>query len=314
MLFGLSLLLVGITLYRVVSVIDRHSEQQFRSLLASLEILAAAAISNALVLGSFVRDRGLKKQRYRFNSIAGSSSLDRPAGQRATITARHWGSDEDLVRDVGIRLQEGLSASEMPGPRPAPMAIPHASQAKHLTPSVDNENWAGLQEQSSAEADEMEAKNRHNGVENTSQQARRKAPSRRLSFFDVGGLLDDDNAFPTRYYPTSTKQSQASSKRFLSRTRTETEEHAVHHNQLSRTRTEVEDYNTHHNRQGNNELLRTFTSGPVASNRRGQLRSIIGSNRPPPSSSSVRGEKGPMRPKGVENTAPSLNDVGKLLE
>lgn len=321
MLFGLSLFLVGITLYRVVSVIDRHSEQQFRSLLASLEILAAAAVANALVLGSFVRDRGLKKQRYRFDSIAGSSSLDRSARPRATITARHWGSDADLVGDVGIRLHEGLSANEMPGPRPAPMAISRASQAKHLRPSADNEDWEGLQEQSSAEADEMEAKKRHSGMQNMSQQAKKKAPSGQLSFFDVGGLLDDDNAFSTPCNRTSTKQSQASSKRFLSRTRTGTEERignhnqlartrtgteerTRHHNQLSRTRTETEEYTAPHNRQGKNELLRTLTLGSVEPNRRNQS-SNKGSSRP--RSSSIRG-------KGIENTAPSLNDVGKLLE
>ena len=305
MLFGLSLFLVGITLYRVVSVIDRHSQQQFRSLLASLEILAAAAVSNALVLGSFVRDRGVKKQRYRFDSIAGSSSLDRSTGPRGTITARHWGSDADLVGDVGIRLHEGLSANEMPGPRPAPMAIPRASQAKHLTPGMDNEDWEGLQEQSSAEADEVKAKNRHGGIENSSQQAKKKAPSRRLSFFDVGGLLDDENTFTTPCYPTSTRQSQASNKRFLSRTRTGTEERTAHQNPLSRTRTETEEYTAQRNRQGGNELLRTFTLGAIAPGRRNQS-SIKSSSRPPPSSST--------RGKGVENTAPSLNDIGQLLE
>lgn len=286
--------------------IDRHSQQQFRSLLASLEILAAAAVSNALVLGSFVRDRGVKKQRYRFDSIAGSSSLDRSTGPRATITARHWGSDADLVGDIGIRLHEGLSANEKPGPRPAPMAIPRGSQAKNLTPGMDNEDWDGLQEQSSAEADEVKAKNRQSGVENNSQQAKKNGPSRRLSFFDVGGLLDDENTFTTPCHPTSTRQSQASNKRFLSRTRTGTEERPAHQNPLSRTRTETEEYSSaHRNRQGGNELLRTFTLGSIAPGRRNRS-SSKSSSRPPPSSS--------MRGKGVENTAPSLHDIGRLPE
>lgn len=301
LLFGLSLFLVGITLYRVVSVIDRHSQQQFRSLLASLEILAAAAVSNALVLGSFVRDRGLKKQRYRFDSIAGSSSLDRPAGPRTTMTVRHWGSDADLVEDVGIRLQEGLSADEMPGPRPAPMAIPRASQANHLTPSVDNEDWA-FQERSSAEADEMEAKDRHRGMENIPQ-PKKKAPSRRLSFFDVGGLLDDSTVVSPACHPTSTRQSQgSSSKRFLSRTRTETEKHTVQDNDDD-------------DRQGQNAILNDIggllASEPVAPDRRAQS-SIDGSGRPPPPPS-TQGESSMMRPQDVEKTAPSLNDVGRLL-
>ena len=297
MLFGLSLFLVGITLYRVVSVIDRHSEQQYRSLLASLEILAAAVVSNALVLGSFVRDRGLKKQRYRFDSIAGSSSLDRSAAPRATLTAqKHWGSDADLVGDLGIKLHEGLSAGGMPVPRPAPVAIPRVSQAKHLRLSADNEDWEGLQEQSSAEAEEIEAKNRHNGIQNTSQPGKKKAPSGGLSFFDVGGLLDDDTVFSTPCNRTSTKQSQASSKRFLSRTRTGMEQRTGHQNPLSRTRTETEEYTAPHNRQGKEELLRTLTLGSIAPSRRNRS-SNKGFSRQGPSS---------MRGKGIENSAPFI--------
>lgn len=290
LLFGLSLFLVGITLYRVVAVIDRHSEQQFRSLLASLEIVAAATVSNALVLGSFVRDRGAKKQRFRFGSIAGSSTLDRAAGPRGAMTTRHWGSDADLVGDVGIRLQEGLSASEVLSPRPAPIAIPLASQANHLTPSVGNEDWA-LQEQSSADTIEMETKDRHKGVENTPQ-SKKKTSSRRLSFFDVGGLLDDDSTVSPPRYPTKTRQSQGSNARFPSRIGTETEEYTVHHN-----------------RHGKNAPLKDIggllRSEPAEPDRRDKS-SIKGS-------SSKRGEKSVTRSTGVENTAPSLNDVGGLL-
>ena len=303
--------------------IDRHSQQQFRSLLASLEILAAAAVSNALVLGSFVRDRGAKKQRYRFDSVAGSSSLDRAAGPRWTITARHWGSDADLVEDVGMRLQEGLSADESRSPRPAPIAIPPASQANHLTPSVvdDDEDWAAFQEQSSAEAAEMGRKNRgtgnnkNNNKNKSSQPPKRKpAPSRRLSFFDVGGLLDDDNS-KSACYPTLTRQSQASGNTgVLFRTRTETENESEEYN------------NVHRNRRGKEALTKdmmggplikssTWSSGPIVSDRRrDRHQSSIKdsfSSRPPPSAKGS-GKNG-MKSEGDENTGPSLNDVGRLL-
>lgn len=293
--------------------IDRHSQQQYRSLLASLEILAAAVVSNALVLGSFVRDRGLKKQRYRFDSIAGSSSLDRPGGPRVTtMTARHWGSDADLVGDVGIRLQEGLSAAEMPGPRPAPKVTPLASPANHGAPSIDHEDWVAFQDRSSAEAaDEIEGQDRHKNMKNSSSQLKKKTPSsRRLSFFDVGGLLDDDGGAGSSpaCYPTLTKQSQASSMRFLSRVGTETEE-----------------YSARRNRHGKNALLQDIgglltSSEPAAAPARRdrdhhQSSNNKGSGRSP-GPLSIRGEKRvTMEPPDVENgaPAPSLNDVGRLL-
>ena len=81
-LFGLSLLLVAITIYRIYAVVMSHANQQIRSLIASLEILAATAVSNALVLGSFVRDKGTKKNKFKFGSVGGESNLDRPATAR----------------------------------------------------------------------------------------------------------------------------------------------------------------------------------------------------------------------------------------
>lgn len=277
--------------------INRHSEQQFRSLLASLEILAAAAVSNALVLGSFVRDRGAKKQRFRLGSATGSSSVDRAAGtRRGNLTARHWGSDADLVGDVGIRLQEGLSADERVGPRPAPMAIPLASQANNLTPSVGNEDWAS-QEQSSVETDEMDTKQGHKDVDNASQSKKNPPPRRRLSFFDVGGLLDDNSVASPPCYRASTWQSPGSSSRFP-------------------PRTEADEFTVHRNRQGKNALLQDIggllTSEPAAPNRR-QKSSVKDSSRPTPPS--VRREKGVVKPKKAaeENRAPSLNDAGGLL-
>ena len=158
LLFGLSFILVGITLYRVVGVIDRHSDQQFRSLLASLEILAAAAVSNAVVLGSFIRDRGEKKKRFRFGSTGGSSSLDTASQQRArTITQRHWGSDADLVGDLGMRLRPELEERRDTVARPAPIALPLASQA-HITPKLTlNSNW-GFPSRPSADTDETDLK------------------------------------------------------------------------------------------------------------------------------------------------------------
>ena len=193
MLFALSLILVVITLYRVVSVIDRHYDQRFRSLIASLEILAAAAVSNALVLGSFVRDRGTKKQRFRFGSTGGHSSLERSTtAPRRVITARTWGSDADLVGDLGMRLDPELSEKPTSIPRPAPVATSLHSTTNPTTSTLVDTDWAFPTHQS-AETDEMKI--------NSPAPLGKLQPGtsdvpitpRRMSFFDVGGLLGDND-------------------------------------------------------------------------------------------------------------------------
>ena len=108
LLFSLSLGVVGATIYRATRVIQEHGDQQLRSLLASIELLFATAAANTLVLGSFVRDRGVKKNKYRNNSTA--DSIDRTSTTRSRRPAanRHWGSDEDLVRGLGLGVERSL--------------------------------------------------------------------------------------------------------------------------------------------------------------------------------------------------------------
>ena len=173
----------------------RHSSQQFRSLLASIEILAAAAVSNALVLGSFVRDRGTKKQRFRFGSTGGQSSLDRGnSAPRRTITAKNWGSDADLVGDLGMRLDPELTKDPSSGPRPAPMASPRRVNSDNISPKAVDQNW-NFPDRKSAETDETDLKSpaTTHGLPQYSPGEMPSTP-RGMSFFDVGGLLGNDHS------------------------------------------------------------------------------------------------------------------------
>ena len=184
LLFGLSLILVAITVYRVVSVIERHYDQRFRSLLASLEILAAAAVSNALVLGSFVRDRGSKKYRFRFGSTGGHSTLDRSTtAPRRAITARTWGSDADLVGDLGIRLDPELTEKPSSVPRPAPVATSLHSPTNAWT----------FPTRLSLEADETDMKSPVTVREFQPSTSAVPTAPRHLSYSDVGGLLGEND-------------------------------------------------------------------------------------------------------------------------
>ena len=200
LLFALSLILVGITVYRVVAVIDHHADQQFRSLLASLEILAAAAVSNAIVLGSFIRDRGAKKQRYRFGSNAGTSSIERAQTPKRAITNRDWGSDADLVGSLGMRCAPELKEQQFSVPRPAPVALPTAAQAKKLTPApIPGTEWTHRNRDSDCSDYTVDLEKSPEIIP----PARDEPPltPRGMSFFDVGGLLGDDR--PPRPPPKS---------------------------------------------------------------------------------------------------------------
>ncbi|KAI1926083.1 hypothetical protein LOZ12_000490 [Ophidiomyces ophidiicola] len=201
LLFGLSLILVAITCYRVTSVISRQGSQQYRSLIASLEILAASAVSNAIVIGSFVRDRGLKKQKFKAGSL--SESIEQSSSRRATITHHHWGSDADLVGDLGIRLDPELRSPSYQKIRPAPMALPSAHLAKRG--SIDP-NWQFSFSKSTADDDRTSASDSLGGLKvhpheyietnfhPSPKDATMPPPSylslSKVSLNDVGGLLD----------------------------------------------------------------------------------------------------------------------------
>ncbi len=206
-LFCLSLILVAITCYRVPTVIERRGAQPYRSLVASLEILAATAVSNLVVIGSFVRDRGVKKLKYK--RAQGSASVTESMGssyvRRNTVMQHQWGSDSDLAGDLGIRLDPKLHSSA-PGaavPIPAPPVPLMAARTGSIDPT-----WSFNQDHASDDdhistSDSLDIKVSPREYLPTSQSPRDKPPSssttlsRRVSFFDVGGLLDRDES-PTQ--------------------------------------------------------------------------------------------------------------------
>ncbi len=172
LLFSLSLSVVCVTLYRVPHIFEHHGRQQYRSLLASIELLFATAAANALVLGSFVRDRGLKKQKFRRNSNA--DSFDRSSGPRRPTMHRHWGSDEDLVRDVGLAVEPELrQIAEQPDDQFGGTAS--------LAPTNTNDRKRSNE---AASDDVLLPHNQLSKIESL-------PGPKKMAFFDVGGLLDD---------------------------------------------------------------------------------------------------------------------------
>ncbi|KFY49994.1 hypothetical protein V495_00388 [Pseudogymnoascus sp. VKM F-4514 (FW-929)] len=219
MLFGLSLIPIGITLCRVPNVIRhqgaqhyrslwasieilfatavanalvigsfvviRHQgAQHYRSLWASIEILFATAVANALVIGSFVRDKGVKKHKYKLGS---SGSMERTLSSRrgrgygpGAVAFKHWGSDEELVRGLGIGVDADLRPDSGASiARPAPVAEPGGG--------IDR-NWRFPSQRRSDESD----------VETVGDYDPRHVPSTRQddNFFDVGNLLGPESPPP----------------------------------------------------------------------------------------------------------------------
>ncbi|UPK96001.1 hypothetical protein LCI18_006936 [Fusarium solani-melongenae] len=186
LLFSLSLSVVGVTLYRVPHIIQEDGRQQYRSLLASVELLFATAAANSLVLGSFMRDRGLKKQKFRRTSVA--ESLDPSLHPRRPTLHRHWGSDEDLVRDIGMTVDPELRDQPDNNSDSGIFQYTPAPIARKL--DQDLERWQFPQRQRSNAERSDDSLLPHDAL--ALAQARRDSgiPPRRVSFFDVGGLLD----------------------------------------------------------------------------------------------------------------------------
>ncbi|KAK5628542.1 hypothetical protein RRF57_004257 [Xylaria bambusicola] len=180
LLFSLSLGPVATTIYRVIYVFRTHGSQQTRSLVASVELLFATTAANALVLGSFVRDRGTKKIKYRADSVTGDS-LERTSSRRPTIH-RHWGSDEDLVRDIGLGVGPRYRDEEDSISRLGPVPMASMNDWQFDQPQITS----GRRE-NSIQHDQMTSSGQSNST----------ITPRRVSFLDVGGLLDSETSDTT---------------------------------------------------------------------------------------------------------------------
>ena len=194
LLFSLSLFLLAIAAYRMPAIISVHGLQQRRTLWASIEILAAAAVSNSVVIGSFVRDRGVKKAKYRADELQRTGSADQPSINRV-LTEQHWGndSDQDLFRSLGGRLNsvadEGGLGARVPRAPQQVEPLPQGDMSKYS--AADEKGAWGLKSQDLSVSDSSsDVKDTAPG---TSQNfADNRHASQQMSFYDIGGILEDE--------------------------------------------------------------------------------------------------------------------------
>lgn len=69
-LFSLSIIMIAVTATRMPMVIEHRGRQQYRTAWASSEILASTAVSNAVILASFLRDKVRNDERHNLHITA----------------------------------------------------------------------------------------------------------------------------------------------------------------------------------------------------------------------------------------------------
>ncbi|KAI8935370.1 hypothetical protein NX059_007953 [Plenodomus lindquistii] len=187
-LFSLSTILIVVTGARMPLVIERLGVQQFRTVFASSEILAATIVSNAIILGSFLRDRGIKKSKFKAPSTV--DSMERRESARR-FTDNTCSSDEDLARSLGYRTKPELLERSNSVPRPAPVADLDLLSSSRQPGPFTNNSWRFP----------AQDPNNPQGVGMKIEDIRDPMPSprggRRVSWFDVGGLLESSAPGPS---------------------------------------------------------------------------------------------------------------------
>lgn len=211
-LFSLSAILMGVTGYRIKSVIAHHGKQQYRTVYASGEILGAAAVANAVVIGSFLRDRGVKKQKFKYNST--TDSMERPSRRntRSNIHADDDESDDDLFHGMCYRSEHDPESPVRP--RAAPMALPISPGSR--SPVARRDSSMGFRGSYFQDNDDKNARESEDSDNITAVDASvppvaapelSNLPSprrqRTVSFCDVGGLLEDASSQSSTLAPSS---------------------------------------------------------------------------------------------------------------
>jgi hypothetical protein len=133
-----------------------------------------------------------------------ADSFDRvSSNRRRPMLHRHWGSDEDLVRDIGMSLDPELRdrrTSLEERPVPAPVAQDFGADLTRFGLPKRQRSTAEQSDDSLLTRDQM-----RNGPGLST-------PPRRLSFFDVGGLLGDSaTSSTTQHRPDSLSTIEAPS-------------------------------------------------------------------------------------------------------
>jgi hypothetical protein len=109
-LFCLHLLTVVFAVYKVPQIVAEHGDQTTRTMWASAEILVATFAANALTIGTFVRDTGLKKRknRYRPETRSGPRSGRRESRMGKDSWLEVDSDGEGVARRTTLGVRQGI--------------------------------------------------------------------------------------------------------------------------------------------------------------------------------------------------------------
>lgn len=109
LLFCFGFLTVGVTIYRIPKTIEQHGDQVVRSMWASIELLAATAVANLVALGSFLRDSGIRKIKFR-PDYHSSGATSRQQVQGGTKSDWHQAEGEHRTKSDNDQWADGKLA------------------------------------------------------------------------------------------------------------------------------------------------------------------------------------------------------------
>ncbi|KAK4204599.1 hypothetical protein QBC40DRAFT_216863 [Triangularia verruculosa] len=109
-LFCLHIFTVVVAVYRVPQIINEQGYQATRTTWASAEILMATFAANALTIGTFMRDKGAKKRKFKYEATASSANRRNSRMDSTTVSKKpSWDEDDDLEADYS-KGQGGVMA------------------------------------------------------------------------------------------------------------------------------------------------------------------------------------------------------------
>ncbi|KAK4212588.1 hypothetical protein QBC37DRAFT_191371 [Rhypophila decipiens] len=167
LLFSLGLSAVIVSSYRVPKVLDENGYQGTRTTWASIEILVGTIVANTQVLGSFIRDTGVKKARFRpgyeHNSHSGTnskgagglSSFQNNNTNNMTLMSHkdNWGDEVDerggvtgMGMSTTIKAQSSMDTdfSKSPSGRASEDSLIPKGSHHHSSNSLSQSNLSGV--------------------------------------------------------------------------------------------------------------------------------------------------------------------------
>ncbi|KAK0710421.1 hypothetical protein B0T21DRAFT_319672 [Apiosordaria backusii] len=99
-LFCLHIFTVVIAIYRVPEIIKEQGYQATRTTWASAEILMATFAANALTIGTFMRDKGVKKKKFKYDPASSENNRRNSRKDSMVISKKpSWDEDDEMEAD-----------------------------------------------------------------------------------------------------------------------------------------------------------------------------------------------------------------------